>query len=61
MFKEIICAVTVLVALNYATHHIQRLIEKNVELEEQVLIADENTNGHGVRWTFVPVMDLNIA
>jgi regulator of replication initiation timing len=38
MFKEIICAVTVLVALNYATHHIQRLIEQNVELEEQVLM-----------------------
>jgi uncharacterized protein YigA (DUF484 family) len=38
MFKEIICAVTVLVALNYVTHHIQRLIEQNVELEEQVLM-----------------------
>ena len=38
MFKEIICAVTVLVALNYVTHHVQRLIEQNVELEEQVLM-----------------------
>jgi hypothetical protein len=38
MFKEIICAVTVLVVLNYVTYHIQRLIEQNAELEEQVLM-----------------------
>jgi hypothetical protein len=38
MFKEIVCAVTVLVVLNYVTHHIQRLIEQNAELEEQVLM-----------------------
>jgi hypothetical protein len=34
MFKEIICTVTALVVLNYVKHHIQRLIEQNVELEE---------------------------
>jgi hypothetical protein len=38
MFKEIICAVTILVDLNYVTHHIQRLIEQHAELEEQVLM-----------------------
>ena len=37
MFKEIICAVILLVTLNYVTHHIQRLIEQTAELEEQVL------------------------
>ena len=36
MFKEIICAVAVLVTLNYATYHIQKIIEQNAELEEQV-------------------------
>jgi hypothetical protein len=37
MFKEIICAVALLVTLNYVTHHVQRLIEQKAELEEQVL------------------------
>ena len=37
MFKEIICAVILLVTLNYVTHHIQRLVEERAELEEQVL------------------------
>ena len=37
MFKEIICAVAILVTLNYVTHHIQKLIEQKAELEEQVL------------------------
>ena len=37
MFKEIACAVTVLVIVNYVTHHIQKLIEQSAELEEQVL------------------------
>jgi cell division protein FtsB len=37
MFKEIICALTLLVTLNYGTHHIQRLIQQTAELEEQVL------------------------
>jgi hypothetical protein len=37
MFKEIICAVTLLVTLNYVIHHIQRLIEQKAELEEQVI------------------------
>ncbi len=44
MFKEIICAVTVLVTLNYVTHHIQRLIEQNAELEEQVLMLTVKIN-----------------
>ncbi len=38
MFKEIICAVILLVTLNYVTHHIQRLVEQRAELEEQVLL-----------------------
>lgn len=37
MFKEIICAVTLLVTLNYITHHVQRLLEQKAELEERVL------------------------
>ena len=37
MFKEVVCAVTVLVIVNYVTHHIQKLIEQSAELEEQVL------------------------
>ncbi len=37
MFKEIICAVILLVTLNYVTHHIQRLMQQRAELEEQVL------------------------
>ena len=37
MFKEITCAVTVLVTLNYITYHIQKLMEQNTELENQVL------------------------
>ena len=37
MFKEIVCAVTILVTLNYVTYQIQKLIEQSAELEEQVL------------------------
>jgi hypothetical protein len=37
MFKEIVCAVAVLVLLNYATQYIQKLIKQSAELEEQVL------------------------
>ena len=37
MFKEIVCAVAVLVMLNYVTHYIQKLIKQSAELEEQVL------------------------
>ena len=37
MFKEIVCAVTILVTLNYVTYQIQKLIEQGAELEEQVL------------------------
>ena len=37
MFKEIICAVTVLVTLHYVTYHVQKLMQENAELEERIL------------------------
>ena len=37
MFKEIICAVTVLVTLHYVTYHVQKLMQENTELEERIL------------------------
>jgi len=40
MFKEIVCAVAVLVLVNYATQYIQKLIKQSAELEEQVLFLN---------------------